>query len=63
MREKQKIFAERHTDTLNACRAAMDGKWDEAGTLFFKAADDPTAKIKKAWPFPCVVGIMRASQA
>jgi hypothetical protein len=47
MSENQKIFAERHKDTLRACHAAIQGKWDEAGKLFFKGADDPTTKKRK----------------
>jgi hypothetical protein len=47
MRENQKIFAERHEDTLNGCQAAIEGKWDEAAKLFFKGADDPAKKLRK----------------
>jgi hypothetical protein len=45
MRERQKIFAERHKQTLEACHAAIQGKWDEAANLFLKGADDSTAKM------------------
>jgi hypothetical protein len=51
MRENQKIFAQKHSDTLRACHTAIEGKWDEAAKIFFVAADDPTAKKRKLQVF------------
>jgi hypothetical protein len=48
-REKQKIFTERHKDTLAACHAAMEGNWNEAAKLFFKGTDDPTNATMVCW--------------